>query len=69
VREIAIIWSLWLCRNDKVFTDKTSSLAGYLLVYQYSSFIVVSTEGGASRPVYRGMFTEGDYSEEYFFPT
>jgi hypothetical protein len=23
---IAVIWSLWLCRNDKVFNDKNSSL-------------------------------------------
>jgi hypothetical protein len=23
---IAIIWSLWLCMNDKVFTNKTSSM-------------------------------------------
>jgi hypothetical protein len=26
VGAIAIIWSLWLCRNDKVFNDKNSSL-------------------------------------------
>jgi hypothetical protein len=26
VGAIAIIWSLWLCRNDKVFYNKTSSL-------------------------------------------
>ena len=23
---IAVIWSLWLCRNDKVFSDKNASL-------------------------------------------
>jgi hypothetical protein len=26
VGAIAFIWSLWLCRNDKVFNDKTSSI-------------------------------------------
>jgi hypothetical protein len=26
VRAIAIIWSLWLCRNDKGFNDKNCSL-------------------------------------------
>jgi hypothetical protein len=26
VRAIAVIWSLWLCRNDKVFDDKNCSL-------------------------------------------
>ena len=26
VGAIAVIWSLWLCRNDKVFNDKNSSL-------------------------------------------
>ena len=26
VGAIAVIWSLWLCRNDKVFNDKNSSV-------------------------------------------
>jgi hypothetical protein len=26
VGAIAFIWSLWLCRNDKVFNDKNSSI-------------------------------------------
>ena len=26
VGALAVIWSLWLCRNDKVFTDKNCSL-------------------------------------------
>ena len=25
VGAIAVIWSLWLCRNDKVFNDKNAS--------------------------------------------
>ena len=26
VGAIAVIWSLWLCRNDKIFNDKNSSV-------------------------------------------
>jgi hypothetical protein len=26
MRALAVIWSLWLCRNDKVFDDKNYSL-------------------------------------------
>jgi hypothetical protein len=38
-------------------------------VYPYSLFVVVSIEGGESRPVYEGLFTVGGYGEGYFFPT
>jgi hypothetical protein len=70
VGAIDFIWSLWLCRNDKVFDDKNLIyIADYLPVYQYSPFVVVSTAGGASRPVYGGLCTTGSYGEEYFFPT
>jgi hypothetical protein len=31
--------------------------------------MVVSTDGGASRPVYGGLFMDGDYGKEYFFLT
>jgi hypothetical protein len=33
VEAIAFIWSLWLCRNDKVFNDKKSSILQELLVH------------------------------------
>jgi hypothetical protein len=37
-------------------------------VYQYSSFMVVSTAGGGSRPIYGGLCMTRDYNEGYFFP-
>jgi hypothetical protein len=69
VGAVAIIWSLWLYRNDKVFSNRTISLAGYLPVYWYSPFVVISTEGGASRPIFGGLFTVGGYNDGYFFPS
>jgi hypothetical protein len=42
VEALAVIWSLWLCRNDKVFNDKKISLAGHLPVYWYTPFMVIS---------------------------
>jgi hypothetical protein len=35
--------------------------------YQYSPFMVISTKGEKSRPVYGGMFTVGSYGERCFF--
>jgi hypothetical protein len=61
VEAIAVIWSLWLCRNDEVFNDKTFSFVGYLPVNQYFPFMVISTAGGESGPVYRGLFTIEGY--------
>jgi hypothetical protein len=56
VGALAIIWSLWLCRNDKVFNKKKPfSFAGYLLVHQYSLIVVASTSCGESGPIYRGL--------------
>jgi hypothetical protein len=70
VGAIAVIWSLWLCINDKVFNDKNASLfAGYLPVYGYAPFLVSSTACGVSRPLYGGLYTVGGHSEGYFFPT
>jgi hypothetical protein len=38
VGDIAFIWSLWLCRNNRYFTIKLFHLAGYLQGHQYSPF-------------------------------
>jgi hypothetical protein len=67
VGAFAVIWSLWLCRNDKVFNDKVSS--PLLMVYWYTPFMIVSLAGGASKPIYEGLYTVGDYGEGYFFPS
>jgi hypothetical protein len=64
VGALGVVWSLWLCRNNKVFNDKNYSLQ----MYRYSSFMVTSAVGGASRPIYGGLYMIGGYCEEYFFP-
>jgi hypothetical protein len=70
VGAIAFIWSLWLCRNDKVFNDKQSSFfVGFIPRYQHPSFMVLSSEGGGPRPLYGGLYTIGGYGEGYFSPT
>jgi hypothetical protein len=61
--------SLWLCRNNKVFNDKTLPFAGYIQGYQYSLFMVISTKGGGLRPIYGGLCTVEGYGEGYFLPT
>ena len=50
VGAIAVIWSLWLCRNDKVFNDKNSSI-GYLPMYSYTPIMVGPAACGASGAV------------------
>jgi hypothetical protein len=64
---LPVIWSLWLCKNDKVFDNKIllpcRSFTGAL------PFMVYSTTSGASRPIYGGLYTVGGCGEGYFFPT
>jgi hypothetical protein len=71
VGAIAVIWSLWLCRNDKVFDDKNYSLLQviYRCNATYAPFVVTSSAAGEQRPVYEGLYTTGGYGEGYFFPT
>ena len=70
VGAIDVIWSLWLCRNDKVFNDKNTSLMQviYLTVYGYDPFMVTSTACGASQPVYGGVFAFGGCGMGFFLP-
>jgi hypothetical protein len=70
VGAIAIIWSLWLCRNDKVFNNKNSSILQVIYrVYQYAPFVATSSAYGEPRPVYGGLYTIGNHGEGHFFPT
>jgi hypothetical protein len=41
------------------------------VIYRVSvlSFMVISKEGGGSRPIYGGLCTVGGYGEGYSFPT
>jgi hypothetical protein len=45
VEVLAVIWSLWICRNDKVFNNK-------YLPYRYALFMVTSLADGEHRPIY-----------------
>jgi hypothetical protein len=37
--------------------------------YKYSRFMVLSSEGGGSQPIYGGLCMIGGYGEGYFFST
>jgi hypothetical protein len=56
---LAVIWSLWICTNDKVFNNK-------YLQYRYALFMVTSLADGEQRPIYGDMYTIVEYGEGYF---
>jgi hypothetical protein len=59
VEELAVIWSLWLRRNDKVFNDKKCfSYAGHISVQFFAPFMVTSAPYGGSGPLYDGTWLE-----------
>jgi hypothetical protein len=65
VGALVVIWSLWLCRNDKVFNDKNYSFLQVL--YRCTGilpFMVTSATGGESRPIYEGL---EDTTRDTFF--
>jgi hypothetical protein len=43
VAALAVIWYLWLCRNDVIFNSKKLSYAGHLPVQYFASFMVVAS--------------------------
>ena len=54
VGAIAIIWSLWLSRNDKVFNDKDSTRLQVL----YRCTSILRSWSILQRVEYRGLFME-----------
>jgi hypothetical protein len=54
VGAIAIIWSIWLCRNDKVFNDKISSLLQ--VIYRCTSTLRLWSS--LQKVEHHDMFTE-----------
>jgi hypothetical protein len=62
---LAVIWALWLCRNDKIFNNKNCSLLQ--VIYRYSPFVVTSSANGESHPIYGDLYTIEGYGEGYFF--
>jgi hypothetical protein len=54
VGAIAFIWSLWLCRNDKVFNDKNS----FILQVIYRAIGTLRLWLSLQRPQDRDLYTE-----------
>ena len=54
VGAIAVIWSLWLCRNDKVFNDKNSTLLQVI----YRCTATIRSWVPLQRAEHRDLFTE-----------
>jgi uncharacterized membrane protein YqjE len=54
VRALAVIWSLWLCRNGKVFNDKNYSLLQVI----YICAAIACSWSTMQRVENRGLFTE-----------
>jgi phosphoglycerol transferase MdoB-like AlkP superfamily enzyme len=46
VGALTVIWSLWLCRNDKVFTDKNYYLMQVIYICTAILFVVCVAESG-----------------------
>jgi hypothetical protein len=69
VGALAIIWSLWLYRNDKIFNDKYSSHASFLPVCNFAPFMVVSSTFGELRPIYGDIYTVGGHGKKLYYLT
>jgi hypothetical protein len=69
VGAIAFIWSLWLCRNDKVFNDKNSSILQVIYRAIGTLRLWSALQRPQDRPLYGDLCTFGSYGEGYFFPT
>ena len=68
VGAIAIIWSLWLCRNETVFNGKLSSPLQVL----YRGTSMLRLWSPLQRPEFRDLFTEVCTRLKYagyFYPT
>ena len=68
VGAIALLWSLWLCRNDRVFNAKLSSPMHVIFLCSLSPGVVYSSASGTPRPVYGGLLAVGASGERYFYP-
>jgi hypothetical protein len=65
VGAMALLWSLWLCRNDKVFNNKSSSLLQ--VIYGNSSTLVAATSRGGPQSLFGSMQASEGYGEIPFF--
>jgi hypothetical protein len=60
VGAFAVIWSLSLCRNGKVFNDKNSSL---MPVYGFTPFMVAASAFEGPRPFYNSVYMVGEFGQ------
>jgi hypothetical protein len=68
VEALAVIWSLWLCRIDKVFNEKNCSLLQ--VIYRCTGILCLwsplqQVENG---DLFMEVYTIRGYGEGYFFP-
>jgi hypothetical protein len=61
VGSIAVVWSLWLCRNDKFFNDKNSSMLDVV----YRATTLLRSLSPLQRLEDRNHFTEVSTRLEY----
>jgi hypothetical protein len=54
VRALVVVWSLWLCRNEKVFNDKNCSLLQVI----YRCTVILRLWSPLQRMEHRDLFTE-----------
>jgi hypothetical protein len=70
---LAVIWSLWLCRNDKVFSNKNCSLLQVIYGCTGTLRLWLSMVASAAcrklRPIYGGLYMVRERGEGYLFPT
>jgi hypothetical protein len=69
VGALGVIWSVWLCKNDKFLNDKLFYYACYLPVHNFAPFMVIFITCGESRSIYGGIYAVGDHGEGYFYLT
>jgi hypothetical protein len=71
VGAMALIWSLWLCMNDKgFFLQKVFSLAGYISTdVRPLSIYGHNFTTRRSRPLLGGVYVPGGYNEIPIFRT
>jgi hypothetical protein len=66
---LAIIFFLWLCKNNVIFNDKS-----LLLSRSATGAVLCSVHGrssayGEPRTVYGGLYTVGGYGEGFYYLT
>ena len=69
IGELAVIWSLWLCRNDKIFSDKISLVCRFFIDARVFYVRGPSYNGWISEAFSWRCVTTGSGDERYFYPS